>query len=46
MAMSDPFALNPLVVALIAAAALVLPWVLIRLIGRWTPGETGEEHQP
>jgi hypothetical protein len=43
--MPDP-AFNQLVPLLVGAAALVLPWVLIRLIGRWTPGETGEEHQP
>jgi hypothetical protein len=42
----DVPAFNHAVPVLIAAAALVLPWVLIRLIGRWVPGETGEEHQP
>jgi hypothetical protein len=34
---------DPLVPLLIGAAALVLPWVLIRLIGRWVPGDSGDE---
>jgi hypothetical protein len=34
---------NPEVPLLIGAAALALPWVLIRLIGRHTSGDTGDE---